>query len=411
VPRPRHRPAPGKPPAHRLPDRRRLRARPVAADLPDRRLRARLHSLLNLPTFGVEEEFLLVDPRTGDPAPLNNAVAAEAERLGTTLQLELSSCQVETTSSVATTTAELGEELTRLRRTAAQAAEAAGVRLLALGLPPVTPHQFPVTDTDRYRRIGAQFGMVAHEQGICGCHVHVEVPDRAAAIHVSNWLRAWLPSLLALSANSAVYRNSESGYASWRSILWRRWPAAGPPPFFTSPEEYDRTVRMLVDAEVILDQKMIYWDVRPAQDFPTIEVRVADVPATVAETLLLATLIRAAVMTALDARDRGDTGGGAARLPPAALRAAYFQAARHGLAGNALDLVHHRGPVPAREQLGALVQLVRPALDALGEYDRVVDELDRVASQGNGAMRQLRAWRNRGEAMDVIDEAALATLS
>jgi glutamate---cysteine ligase / carboxylate-amine ligase len=234
----------------------------------------------------VEEEFLLVDPQTGESAPRNAEVAAEAERTGVTLELELSSCQVETTSKVATTSTQLGEELARLRRTATQAAEAAGVRLLALGLPPVTPREFPVTDTERYRRIGAQFGMVAHEQGICGCHVHVQVPDRAAAIQVSNWLRPWLPSLLALSANSAIYRNADSGYASWRSVLWRRWPVAGAPPFFTSPEEFDRAVRMLVDTGVILDQKMIYWDVRPSTNFPTIEIRVADVPATVAETLL-----------------------------------------------------------------------------------------------------------------------------
>jgi carboxylate-amine ligase len=155
---------------------------------------------------------------------------------------------------VAKTSAQLGEELARLRRTAAQAAEASGVQLLALGLPPATPHAFPVTDTERYRRIGAEFGMVAHEQGICGCHVHVQVPDRAAAIQASNWLRPWLPSLLALSANSALYRNADSGYASWRSVLWRRWPAAGPPPFFASLDEYDRAVRMLVDTGVILDE-------------------------------------------------------------------------------------------------------------------------------------------------------------
>jgi glutamate---cysteine ligase / carboxylate-amine ligase len=365
----------------------------------------------DLPTIGVEEEFLLVDPRTGEPAPRNAEVARaarEAENRGVTLQLELSSCQVETTSSVATTSAQLADELAGLRRAAAQAAEATGVRLLALGLPPVTPHEFPVTDTDRYRRIGAQFGMVAHEQGICGCHVHVQVPDRAAAIQVSNWLRPWLPSFLALSANSAIYRNADSGYASWRSVLWRRWPAAGAPPFFTSPEEYDRTVRMLVDTGVILDADMIYWDVRPSASFPTVEVRVADVPATVAETVLLATLIRAAVMTALDERQRGDD---IKRLPPAALRAAYWKAAHDGLSGHTLDLVDERGAVPTSEQLGKLVQRVRPALDALGEHDRVVAELDRVAADGNGAMRQLKAWRKRGEATDVIEEAAAATLS
>lgn len=362
----------------------------------------------DLPTFGAEEEFLLVDPQTGEPAPRNADVAAAAEPQGVELQLELSSCQVETTSQVASTSAELGAELIRLRRIAARAAETVGVQLLASGLPPATPHEFPVTDTPRYRRIGAQFGMVAHEQGICGCHVHVQVPDRAAAIHASNWLRPWLPSLLALSANSPLYRNADSGYASWRSILWRRWPAAGAPPFFASPDEYDRAVRMLVDTGVLLDKDMVYWDVRPSANFPTVEVRVADVPATVAETVLLATLIRAAVMTAVEAGDRGDD---VALLPPGALPAAYWKAAHDGLSGHALDLTHGRGAVPAREQLGALVRQIRPALEALGEYDRVVAELDRVSADGNGAMRQLRTWRRRGRVMDVVAEVAAATLA
>lgn len=112
---------------------------------------------------------------------------------------------------------------------------------------------------------------------------------------------------------------------------------------------------MLVDTGVIVHKDMIYWDVRPSANFPTVEIRVADIPATVDETVLLATLIRAAVMTALDAWS--------------------------------------------------------PALDALGEYDRVTHELDRIAAQGNGAMRQLRAWRKGGEVMDVIAESAAATLS
>ncbi|MBW0017841.1 MAG: glutamate--cysteine ligase [Mycobacterium sp.] len=357
----------------------------------------------DLPTFGVEEEFLLVDPRTGEPVHRNSAVAATAEQRGVDLQLELAGCQVETTSSVVATSAQLGDELTALRRVASQAAEANGVQLLALGLPPTTPHSFPVTGTPRYQRIGEDYGMIAHEQGICGCHVHVQVPDRAAAIHASNWLRPWLPALLALSANSALYRNADTGHASWRSVLWQRWPAAGAPPFFTSPEEYDRTADMLVDTGVILDRKMIYWDVRPSSNFPTVEVRVADVPATVAEAVLLATLIRAAVMTARDAPAQHD-------LPPGALRAAYWKAAHDGLAGQSLDVLHGRA-VPAHEHLRALVWRVRPALDRLGEYDRVATELDRVATHGNGAMRQLKAWRKRGQVLDAIAEAAAATLS
>jgi glutamate---cysteine ligase / carboxylate-amine ligase len=347
------------------------------------------------PTFGVEEEFLLVDADTGEPIGANREVASEAEARGVQLQLELTSCQVETTSTVAESGEQLLTELTRLRHIAADAASACGVRLLAVGLPPSVPHHFPVTDTPRYRKIGETFGMIAHEQGICGCHVHVEVPDRDAAVAVSNWLRPWLPLLLALTANSAIYRNAETGYASWRSILWARWPSAGPPPFFETAEEYDATVKALIDIGAALDDGMVYWDVRPSAKFPTIEVRVADVPSTVAETVLLATLTRAAVMTALDGLERGAT---PPRVGAETLRASYWKAAREGLSGDTL------------RRVSAFVEHLQPALDRLGEYQRVSDDVQRLAREGNGATRQLAAWRTRGEVADVIAEAAAATL-
>jgi glutamate---cysteine ligase / carboxylate-amine ligase len=359
------------------------------------------------PTFGVEEEFLLVDADSGEPLPLNRAVAEQAKALGVDLQLELTSCQVETTSEVLSSSDELRTELVRLRRVAAQAADAAGARLLAVALPPTLPHAFPITDTPRYREIAERFGMIAHEQGISGCHVHVAVPTRELGIRVSNRLRPWLPALLALTANSAVYRNADTGYASWRSVLWARWPSAGPPPHFDSADEYDAGVQMMLDSGAMLDDGMVYWDVRPSADFPTIEVRVADVPATVGETVLLATLVRAAVMTAID-----DEQSGAPVMPltPHALKAAYWKAAREGLDGTAVDLADTHAAVPTERLLTNLIDRVEPALKAVGDDEMVRDELARIASEGNGAMRQRRAWRRRHEVADVLDEAATATL-
>jgi len=359
------------------------------------------------PTMGVEEEFLLVDPATGEPVARNEAVARNAAAHDVKLQLELTSCQVETTTDVANTSEQLRAELTRLRQIAAEAAEADGARLLAVGLPPTVPHQFPITDNPRYRDIAEKFGMIAHEQGICGCHVHVEVPDRDAAVRVSNRLRPWLPLLLALTANSAVYRNTDSGYASWRSILWQRWPSAGPPPHFESADEYDAVVRMLLDAGAMRDDGMVYWDVRPSANFPTIEVRVADVPATVAESVLLAALIRAAVMTALEAERRGE---GLAPLSPYALRAAYWKSAHDGLDGQAIDLAETHASMPAIKLLNGLVDQLQPALQAVGDYDMVRTELARIAEHGNGAMRQRRTWQRRHDIDDVLAEAAAATL-
>jgi carboxylate-amine ligase len=214
--------------------------------------------------------------------------------------------------------------------------------------------------------------------------------------------------LLALTANSAIYRNTDTGYASWRSVLWARWPTAGPPPPFDSADEYDAVVQMMQNAGAMLDDGMVYWDVRPSANFPTVEVRVADVPATVAETVLLAALIRAAVMTALDDERQGQP------IPPLAahaLRAAYWKAARDGLEGEALDLTESHQPAPARMLLSRLVERVRPALEAVGDYDLVVAELDRIAEQGNGAMWQRGAWRRGHDVADVIAQAAEATLA
>ncbi|MCT7657469.1 glutamate--cysteine ligase [Mycobacterium deserti] len=360
------------------------------------------------PTMGVEEEFLLADPASGEPVALNETVAGHASERGVKLQLELTSCQVETTSEVVSSSRDLRDQLLRLRRLAADAAEAGGARLLAVALPPTVPHHFPITDNPRYREIANRFGMIAHEQGICGCHVHVAVPSREAAVRVSNRLRPWLPLLLALTANSAVYRNTDTGYASWRSVLWARWPSAGPPPHFESVDEYDATVRMLQEAGAMLDDGMVYWDVRPSANFPTIEVRVADVPATVEETVLLATVIRGLVMTSLDEERRGDP------YPPLtalALKAAYWKSARDGLDGDAVDLLESHESVPARELLTRLVEHIGPALKAVGDHDLVTDGLARLLEKGNGAMRQRRAWEPRHDISDVIAEAAAATLA
>ncbi|WP_460354667.1 glutamate--cysteine ligase 2 [Mycobacterium sp. ZZG] len=362
--------------------------------------------MADVPTLGVEEEFLLVDPGSGQPTALNREVAERAAEQDVELQLELTSCQVETATGVAEDVGELREQLTRLRRVSAEAAERAGARLLAVGLPPTLPHDFPVTDTPRYRDIGERYGMIAHEQGICGCHVHVAVPDRDAAVAVSNRLRPWLPLLLALTANSAIYRNADTGHASWRSVLWARWPSAGPPPHFGSADEYDAAVQMLSHTGVIRDDGMVYWDVRPSANFPTVEVRVADVPATVTETVLFAALVRGCVMTALDDERHGEP---VLPLAPYALKAAYWKAAREGVDGDGVDLENH-APAPMSALLAGLVDRIAPALEATGDLPLVRAGLERVTTVGNGALRQQRAWRRRYDVADVLAEVAAATL-
>ncbi|NEW39766.1 glutamate--cysteine ligase [Nocardia cyriacigeorgica] len=357
-------------------------------------------------TVGVEEEFLLADPATGAPAAKNVEVARSAKDIGIDLQLELTRCQVETCTGVHTETAELLDELRELRSGVAGCAREHDTRLLAVAIPPTVPEQFPVTDTPRYQRIARNFGMLAHEQGLCGCHIHVGIPDRETAVQVSNFLRPSLPVFLALTANSSIYRGSETGYASWRSVLWRRWPSAGPPPYFADAEAYDTMVEMMLSSGSILDKKMVYWDIRPSSTFPTVEIRVSDVPATVQETALLATLVRAAVMTARAELDRGRT---APMVSAEVLRTAYWKAARSGLDGDGVDPIDGR-IAPSRMLLAELLDRIAPALTALNAEDFVTEAITAVLDRGNGACRQRAAFRARREVGDVLAVLQDATL-
>ncbi|MFD7008448.1 glutamate--cysteine ligase [Rhodococcus jostii] len=357
-----------------------------------------------IPTLGVEEEFVLVDPHTGRPSLRNTDVAAAGRELGIDLQLEFSRCQIETATSIGTHIRDLRDQLCESRAVTADAAARTGCQLLAVGTPMYDPPPDSITDTPRYRRMAERFGGLA--TGVmCGCHVHVGVADREQAVQVSNHLRPWLPTLLALTANSPIAGGVDTGHASWRRTVFGRWPSAGPPPYFDSAARYDAAVAVMLDTGVILDPHMIYWDVRASDHLPTVEIRISDVPATIAETMTLTTLVHALVITALGAIERGIP---APRIDQEILRGACWRAAHDGLAGRGVDLTTVR-LVPAHQLVYQLVAHVESALTELGEYRQVTTSLAAVLDHGNGAIRQRRTLAHRGSVAEVIAECARRT--
>jgi glutamate---cysteine ligase / carboxylate-amine ligase len=360
----------------------------------------------SVPTFGVEEEFLLVDAVTGLPAERNLAVVEGARARGLDLALEFARCQVEIDTSVHTTTAGLRAELSSLRGIVAEAATQADARLLAVAAPPIGVAPFTLTDSARFERITDCFGSLTYGQVICGCHVHVGMQDRETALQVSNFVRPWLPVLLALTANSAVYGGFDTGYASWRAVLQSGWPVSGPPPYFRSVEHYERRVDALLDSGAALDEHMVYWDIRPSAHLPTLEIRVSDVPATVEETVTLATIIRALAITAVDELREGRT---APEIGPEILRAAKWKAAHDGLRGEGYDLSGGR-ITSARSVLESLLTWVTPALEELGELENVARSVHRRIIEGNGAIRQREALRSGNGIGAVIAAVGAATV-
>ncbi|HWC10741.1 MAG TPA: glutamate--cysteine ligase [Acidimicrobiales bacterium] len=352
-------------------------------------------------TIGAEEEFLLVDPESRRLVPAaDRVVAADNDAGEAEVGHELQLSQLETGTAVCDTLGELRTELVRLRRSSAAAAEGAGYRIAAAGTHPISVIEGSrFTPEPAYLRLERDYQLVAREQVVCGCHVHIGISDRDVAIDVMNRVRPWLAPIAALAANSPYWMGEDTGYASFRSEIWRRWPMSGTPEPLASRAEYDRLVEELLATGAIDAPARIYWDVRPSAKFETLEFRVTDACSTVDETVMVAGLVRGLARAAWDEAKAGE--------PPVVpraelLRAATWRAARFGLDGELIDLGACRS-VPARELVDTLTARLRPALEDLGDWDEVTAHVDAVFGRGTGATRQRHAFSRAGRLEDVVD--------
>lgn len=358
------------------------------------------------PRFGVEEEFIVVDALTRAPVPrAAEIVSGAASALGNRLAGEITPMQVETRTAPCTSLAELLAQLTEARKIIGEAARAAGLRVVASGSATIAgPVPPPITVGPRQRQGTATFRGLHDDLVISALHVHVEMPSREVAVQVGNHLRPYLPVLLAMTANSPYWDNRDSGYASWRTMVWSRWPVAGPPPRFDSADHYDQTVESLLAAGASVDRGTIFWDVRPSENNPTVEVRVADIAVTAEESALYAAVVRALVTHMSTAVRQGRP---AVDAPAETMRVAYWRAARDGLDGAGLDLL--TGAVrPAAELVGDLVATIEPVLRGQDAHPQVIAGLDRLLANGTGARRQ-RAVAERGGLAAVVDWLAEET--
>ena len=258
-------------------------------------------------TVGVEEEYQIVDAGTRGLRPRALSILPRArESVGDQVTPELYLSQIEIGTPVCGSLAEVRSELTRLRREVGAAAGREGSRIAAAGTHPFSHWESQqLTPMRRYAGIAQEYEQLAREHLIYGCHVHVGIKDREAAIQVMNRCRPWLPPLLALAANSPYWLGWDTGYASFRTEVWRRWPTAGTPQLFRGRAEYDALVGTLVATGSVSDATKIYWDVRPSARFETLEFRVTDVCLTVDEAVMIAGLVRALARTCHEQSARG----------------------------------------------------------------------------------------------------------
>lgn len=355
--------------------------------------------------IGVEEEFHVVDLETRHSAPEVEALLSELG--GEEFAPELQRSLVETNTPVCRSLDELRGHLQRLRGRLASAAEPHGLGVVAAGtVPLVDLDGEDISAGARFAHMQHEYQVLVNEQHICGAQVHVDVPDRDEAVQVVRRVAPYLPIFLAISASSPYWRGGDTGYASYRDLIWARWPTAGPPPAVETGAEYDGLIRSLIDSGTISDPGMVYFDIRPSAHVPTVELRICDSCPEVDFVLLIAGLFRALVRHA-----REETAAGLP-LPSVRyelLRAATWRAARSGLEGDLVDLAGETTLISPGLLLGQLVDFLRPHLEALGDFEQVSELTQMALSRGSAAARQRRRFGLRGDLTDVVDGLLAAT--
>ncbi|GAA4877463.1 carboxylate-amine ligase [Actinomycetospora straminea] len=345
-----------------------------------------------VPPFGAEEELLLVDPATGSPRGRAGRVrdAASGELDG-----EMRTEQVETATAPHHDAASLADDLRRRRREAREAARRSGVDVAGLATSPVAPDEASEPNAvpdGRYGDIAERFGAIATAQLTSGQHVHVEVASPEEGVGVLDRIGPWLPVLRALASNSPCWRGRDTTYASYRSVVWSRWPSAGPTRIFGSLAAYDEAVAAMLATDTVLDEAMVYFDARLSRELGTVEVRVCDVALEVDDAVLVAVLARALVTTA--AREARE--GVVPRDEPIeALRLAHWRAARWGLTAELVDPRSGK-PAPAGDVLRALRDHVAGALADAGDAELAADGCARLLAHGTGSVRQRAAIEAAG---------------
>ncbi|WP_445155933.1 glutamate--cysteine ligase 2 [Arthrobacter sp. Hor0625] len=367
-------------------------------------------------TFGVEEELLIVDPASGVPLALADALlrgltpgaaaahAADHDDSGFSFELKLE--QIETQTRPCLDHADLLGQVRQSRAFADHAARIHGARVAALATSPLASPTH-TTPNPRYATMQRRFGLTVQEQLTCGFHVHTFIESPEEGVAVLDRIRDKLAVLIALSANSPFWNGSETGFESYRTQAWNRWPAAGPAMIFGSLPVYRRVVARLLETGVLFDEGMVYFDARLARHHPTVEVRVADVCLRAEDAALIAVLVRALVESA--SREWRD-GVDPAPVPTVLLKMAAWQASNCGLQSELLDFGTFR-PAPAGEVVHALVDFVAPVLAEQGELELVRHGVERILADGTGAQLQRQALNAPGLDTPFDDAAAAAVVA
>lgn len=358
-------------------------------------------------TLGVEEEYMVIDPLTRELKSHDQKIVEIASQvLKDHVKAEMHQAVVEVGTGICTHVEEARKDITRLRKYVSDVAGSLNLKIGAAGTHPFSHWSTQlITPNPRYDEIVNEMQEAARSNLIFGLHVHVGLADKNMAIHIMNTVRYFLPHIYALSTNSPFWEGRNTGFKSFRTKVFDKFPRTGIPDYFNDWDDFKNYINLLIKTSCIDNAKKIWWDVRVHPFFDTIEFRICDVPLLVEETIAITALFQALVVKLYRLRMQNMS---FIMYTRALINENKWRASRYGLDGNLIDFGKQQ-QVDTRELILELLEFVDDVVDDLGSR-QAINDVKKILKNGTGADRQLKVFEQTGNLKSVVDYITEQTL-
>ncbi len=351
-------------------------------------------------TVGVEEEYMVIDPHTRELKSHEQKIVEEGHKiLKEKVKAEMHQAVVEVGTDICADVDEAFVDVGTLRKTISGIAGDLGLWIGASGTHPFSHWESQlITDHVRYSEIVNELQEAARSNLIFGLHVHVGMETREMAIHIANSARYFLPHVFALSTNSPFWEGRLTGYKSFRTKVFDKFPRTGIPDCYDSIEDYDNYIKLLVKTNCIDNAKKIWWDLRVHPFFNTVEFRICDIPMSVKETIAITALFQAICAKLYKLRTQNLN---FLMYSRALLNENKWRASRYGIDSNMIDF-GKESEVNTRVLIYELLDFVDDVVPHLGSQ-HAISHVHKMLEGGTGADRQLKVYEETKSLESVVD--------
>ncbi len=352
-------------------------------------------------SLGIEEEYMVLDPQT---YALRSHIDLELMSKGKLLlhehiKPEMHGSMLEIGTDVCKNVQQAKFEVTKIRSVVAHLAKQNGLVIGAASTHPFSRWQDQeIYPDEHYRILVEDMQLLARSLLIFGMHIHIGIENRETQIQIMNEMRYFLPHVLSLTTNSPFWEGINTGLKSFRCKIFERFPRTNLPDYFSSWSDFQSYVNLLMRTGSINNPKKIWWDIRPHPYFPTLEVRICDLPMCIDETIAIAALCQAIAAKLYSLYSKNLSFRNYRR---SLIMENKWRAVRYGIDGKLIDFGRQK-EMPTRELILELLDFVDDVVDELGSRNEI-NYIHTILENGTGADRQLRVFNERGNMQDVVE--------